>query len=285
MSEASTSDTSTTDSVSLNEASERLGVHYMTAYRYIRTGRLAAEKRGGQWYVRLEDLAEVQTGRTTQTKRSDILPSRVEERLLASDENGTFQILEDAMAAGASADEIYLDLLVPALTNIGQRWHDGELEIAEEHVATATAIRVISRVGNRIGSRRGRSRGTIVLASVAQDHHLLPTAMMKDLLGSRGFEVSDLGANTPALSIASLAASKPDLVAIGISATTEGAEVATIDTILEIRAILPTIPIVVGGSAFKDEESIRELGDCIPSTSARHALEIFDRLHGEQRAN
>ena len=272
------------ETVSLNEASEQLGVHYMTAYRYVRTGRLAAEKRGGQWFVNIDDLANVQTGRITNTSRAEALPDRIEERLLAGDENGTFQILEDAMAAGADVEEIYLELITPTLQNIGQRWHDGEIDIADEHVATATAIRVISRIGTRVGSKRGRSRGKIVLASVSQDHHLLPTAILKDLLGARGFDVEDLGANTPAASIASHAAKVSDLIGIGIAATTTGAEVATIDTILEIREVLPDVPIVVGGAAFADADAISQLGECIPSTSARNALEIFDRLHEELRA-
>ena len=31
----------------LPEVAEKLGVHYMTAYRYVRTGRLPARTRGG----------------------------------------------------------------------------------------------------------------------------------------------------------------------------------------------------------------------------------------------
>ena len=273
-----------TQTVSLNEASERLGVHYMTAYRYVRTGRLAAEKRGGQWFVNIDDLADVQTGRVTTMSRPEVLPARLEERLLAGDENGAFQILEDAMAGGAEADEVYLDLLSPALVHIGQRWHDGEIEIADEHLATATAIRIVSRLGSRVGAKRGRSRGTIVLATVANDHHFLPTAMLRDLLRARGFDVEDLGPNTPPDSIARRCAAANDLVAIGLAATTSGAGEIMAATISAIREQLPDTPIVVGGSAFSSAQEISRLGDCIPSTAGREALETFDRLHHELRS-
>ena len=277
-----------TQTVSLNEASEQLGVHYMTAYRYVRTGRLPAEKRGGQWFVDLEDLALVETGRITSatgaSNRSTILPGRIEERLLAGDETGTFQILEAAMAGGADPDEAYLDLLAPALTNIGQRWHDGEITIADEHLATAAAMRVVARLGTRAATRRGRSRGTIILASVADDQHFLPTAILRDLLRHRGFEVEDLGANTPADTMAAFAGDRNDLVALGLVATTPGAEQVTAETIETIRRTPPTTPIVVGGAAFDDAEEIAKLGDCIPSKDARDALSIFDRLHEELRA-
>ena len=37
--------------VTLHEAAKRLGVHYMTAYRYVRTGRLPAERDGAHWLI------------------------------------------------------------------------------------------------------------------------------------------------------------------------------------------------------------------------------------------
>ena len=42
----------------LQEAADRLGVHYMTAYRYVRTGRLPATRIGSQWWVDPGDLKE-----------------------------------------------------------------------------------------------------------------------------------------------------------------------------------------------------------------------------------
>ena len=43
--------------LSLQEAADRLEVHYMTAYRYVRTGRLRAVQIGSQWWVDPQDLA------------------------------------------------------------------------------------------------------------------------------------------------------------------------------------------------------------------------------------
>ena len=37
------------DVLTLHEAAEELGVHYMSAYRYVRLGLLDATKRGGVW--------------------------------------------------------------------------------------------------------------------------------------------------------------------------------------------------------------------------------------------
>ncbi|MET0148370.1 MAG: helix-turn-helix domain-containing protein, partial [Acidimicrobiales bacterium] len=40
-------------SLTLQEAAERAGVHYLTVYRWVRTGRLPATKAEGTWAVRL----------------------------------------------------------------------------------------------------------------------------------------------------------------------------------------------------------------------------------------
>ena len=150
----------TTETISLQDAADRLGVHYMTAYRYVRTGRLHAAKSGGQWHVHTADLDAFADGTESEpTPRSEVYPERIEGRLMAGDETGAMQLLEDAMTAGASPDEAYIDLLGPALTSVGMRWARGEISIADEHVATATAMRVISRLGPRL-AKRGRSRGT-----------------------------------------------------------------------------------------------------------------------------
>ncbi|MFM7891249.1 MAG: helix-turn-helix domain-containing protein, partial [Actinomycetota bacterium] len=44
--------------VSLHEAARRLKVHYMTAYRYVRSGRLPARQQNGEWQVLLADVQQ-----------------------------------------------------------------------------------------------------------------------------------------------------------------------------------------------------------------------------------
>lgn len=268
--------------MSLIEAAERLDVHYMTAYRYVRTGRLAAHKHGGQWRVTVADVDTFESNPQSAGPRGTVLPPLIEERLLAGDENGTFQILDDAMSSGADADEVYLDLIGPAMTSIGNRWHEGDIDIASEHLASTTAMRVISRLGARIVSR-GRSRGTILLASVSDDYHTLPTAMIRDLLRFRGFDVKDLGANTPAASVIERATDTYDLIAIGLTVTNLGNEHVVKATLSELNKALD-VTVVVGGGAFTDIEQIEHLGTCVPSRSGRHALEIFEQVHAEVRA-
>jgi len=270
--------------ISLIEACERLGVHYMTAYRYVRTGRLHAEKAGGQWQVDLKDLQAFEEGETIDSApRRELIPQMLIERLIASDENGAFQLLESAMASGANPEEVYLDLLTPSMVEIGQRWHDGNLSIADEHAASATAMRVIGRLGSRMGTR-GRNRGTILLAVVAEDQHAMPTAMLRDILRYRGFEVVDLGANTPPESILERAQATDNLLAIGLSSSKYGNDDIVRVTLSVLNESLD-VPIIVGGSSFRDREHIESLGTCVASQSSRDAIERFAEVHAVRAAS
>jgi excisionase family DNA binding protein len=86
--------------VSLHEAAERLGVHYMTAYRYVRTGRLPAERDGSHWLVdpiELERLAAQPSPRPRGHARAGA-PARLAARLVAGDEAGPWSIVESTLA-------------------------------------------------------------------------------------------------------------------------------------------------------------------------------------------
>jgi len=254
-------------------------VHYMTAYRYVRTGRLAAVKDGAQWRV---DPADLRALLTTSPEPPDVADAagaadpadpadgnhgagvgrrsgprhrrrtheqrrRLEHRLLAGDEAGAWTVLESAMTAGYEPQELHLDLLAPALASIGDGWATGRLTVADEHRASGVALRLVGRLGPRF-VRRGRKRGTVVVGAAPGDGHGLPVAIAADLLRGHGHAVIDLGADVPPRSFVDAALGAERLVAVGIAAATSGNERAVLDAVAAVRAQVGC-PIVVGGAA------------------------------------
>ncbi len=299
--------------VTLTEAAEALGVHYMTAYRYVRTGRLAATKVSGEWRVSTDDMSRLTPGvvgsRVGQgpgvprqvpgrgrTARSQA-GARLEERLVAGDEAGAWALIEATQAGGAGPDEIYLDLLVPALRSLGDRWASGNLTVADEHRASGVALRLIGRLGPRF-ARPGRKRGTIVLGAPSGERHAIPVAVVADLLRQVGFEVVDLGPDTPPSSFAEAAeqaAVAGQLVAVLIGVTVPGslasaraaaAAVAEVSDRLAAgseagpgQSTLPAIPVLVGGAAVADASAAEQLGaHCYTGTSGADAVSAVERL-------
>ena len=261
-----------TDGVlTLQEAADELGVHYMTAYRYVRLGVMEASKAGGVWQVQRSALDRFRegakqaaastgpSGKGGARNRRAPWSTRLESRLTAGDAPGAWSVIEAAMAAGAELDEIYLDVLTPAMVSIGERWAAGELDISIEHRATGIAMRIVGRIGPRF-SRRGRSRGIVALGAPAGEFHALPVAMLGDLLRLRGWEVSDFGVDVPSESIAHVIRETPDLLAVGLSAMSSDNLVSLADACAAAHGADPDVFVVVGGHAVADTDHARALG-------------------------
>jgi excisionase family DNA binding protein len=251
--------------LTLQEAAELLGVHYMTAYRYVRLGVLPAHKVGGTWQVAAADLASFREGAPVSpppepgARRRAPWATRLEARLVAGDSRGAWGVVEAALAAGADLDEIYLEVISPAMRSIGARWAEGELDISVEHRATGIAFRLLGRLGPRF-ARRGRSRGTVVVGAPAGERHSLPVAMLADLLRGEGWEVSDLGADLPTASFVGSVLATPGLVAVGVSVTSPESLSSAAELIEGLHAAVPNVPVVVGGAAVEGREHAFTLG-------------------------
>lgn len=247
----------------LREAAEQLGVHYMTAYRYVRSGRLPARKSGSEWQIDPADLATLVEAPAPRRGRSGtpraVHRDRLEHRLIAGDETGSWGVVDAALASGADPADVLTDMVAPALRSIGQRWADGELTIADEHRASAVAQRIIARMGPRF-ARPGRRRGTVVLGSVAGDRHSLPTAILGDLLRGAGLEVVDLGADCPAETFLDAVRWADDPAAVGICVTAPEAVEAVPAVIASLREHGVHCPVVVGGGAIVDGDLAVRLG-------------------------
>jgi MerR family transcriptional regulator, light-induced transcriptional regulator len=250
--------------VTLQEAALQLGLHYMTVYRYVRTGKLPATQDGVIWRVKTSDVTALEqqrlhaSGSRSRPREMTATEHAFEARLVAGDSAGAWWLVEGRLGGGLEPSGVMTTLLSPALRSIGARWASGELTVADEHRATATAQRIIGRLGLQFG-RPGRSRGTVLLAAPAGDLHTLPVAMVADLLRWRRFDVIELGANTPADALADAALGAERLVAVGIAATTAGLDRQVIRSVRAVRSAT-NAPIILGGSAIRDAAHARELG-------------------------
>ena len=276
--------------ISLQEAADELGVHYMTAYRYVRTGRLPAVKEGAEWRVDPADLALLEVGRRTTTapvtgeteggpdRRWRAEPLRLAGRLIDGDEPGAWQLIEDALTAGATPESVYTNLLVPAMAEVGDRWGRGDATIADEHTATVTVQRLVGRLGPSF-ARRGRKRGTIVLGAAPGDNHGLTVSLLADPLRGRGFGVVDLGANVPIEAWLDAVRGAERLKAVGISVIAPGLDAVVAATVAAVRDATG-VAVVLGGGGIADEAHARALGADGWAASHGEAVEVFERLAG-----
>jgi len=255
--------------LSLNEVAQRLNVHYMTVYRYVRSGRLAARQQDGEWQVLASDVRAFAATRTAakrvvRAKRGARAAAdwagRFETCLLAGDEVGAEQLLNDALNSGHDLFSLYLDVVSPALVAIGARWAGGNLHIHEEHRASTIVARLFARVSARF-AHRGPSRGTIVIGGPSGERHGLALTMVADLLRSRGWNVSDIGPDMPAESFATAVQNIDQLRAVCVGVTLRESLPAAKSVIAAVNRVVPTdVMVYVGGAAVTSDADARQLG-------------------------
>ena len=254
----------------LQQAADTLGVHYMTAYRYVRTGRLRARRHAGRWVIAASDLAPFMDatphpGSPRRRAAPDASGARVShttrllDRLLAGDEAGAWHVVESALVGGMGPDRAHVELLAPCLREIGERWAAGTVTVGAEHIASATAGRVAARLGP-LCARRGRTLGTIVLGAPPDEHHGLPMTLLTNVLRSRGWHVVELGPDTPPSDMIAAAATADRLAAVGVSVGSDSALTRAEGVLAELREHVPGVPLLAGGPAVPDLATAHGLG-------------------------
>jgi excisionase family DNA binding protein len=293
--------------LTLHEAADRLGVHYMTAYRYVRTGQLPARRQDGRWEVAVEDVTAFQRARavapapgrgrgagtaTAASAANDTAAddpaagdgmtryrARLLERLLAGDEPGAWRVVESALVARLAPDRAHLDLIAPCLVDVGDRWAHGTISVGDEHLASAVATRLVARLAP-LCARRGRSRGTVVLAGPAGETHNLPILLATNVLRARGWEVVELGSDTPTAEVVAAARGADRLRAVGVSVGSQVSRHAASATLAAVRAQVPGVAVLAGGPGVPDEDTARRLG---ADGWARDAAALDDLLAATER--
>lgn len=242
--------------LNLKQVAAELGVHYMTAYRYVRQGRLEATREEQGWvvsrqaldlFLQVRDQGAGITGTGGATHEVD-WAARLEPALLAGDEPTAWQVIEAAMAGGRTLPYCYTEVLGRALSLLGARWETGEVTVAEQYLATSVAERLVSRMGAH-GRRPGRTKGAVVFGAPLGELHRLPVSIAADLIRIAGFQVLELGVNVPAEAFALAAQRARDLVAVGIGIATIDHLESVEETVEAVQRAAEGVPVIVGGRA------------------------------------
>jgi DNA-binding transcriptional MerR regulator len=121
------------------------------------------------------------------------------------------EVLDEALAS-FSPLIVYERLVVPALREVGQRWHDKRIGVAQEHLVTQV---MLARFLGLLQTSRRRGRKLAICACLPEEDHELGLLGAALRLQQLGFQVTYLGARTPVDELVRAAAElHPDVVAI-----------------------------------------------------------------------
>jgi MerR family transcriptional regulator, light-induced transcriptional regulator len=128
------------------------------------------------------------------------------------------------------------DVLMPALVEVGEDWHQGRVGIARERLMSS-AVRNLLGSFLRLHARRDVP-AQLVFATPMGDRHEVGTLGAAMLAASSGLGVTYLGADLPAEAItASVTPAGAQVLVVGITKTQASASIAR-----EMRTLLRTLP-------------------------------------------
>lgn len=177
------------------------------------------------------------------------LRERYSEALVAGRAVVARSLIDQAVSEGMSHVELYLDVLAEAQIRIGELWHEGRINTAQEHLATTITLDIMDRLRQSMKPRTGLGVRAVV-TPVEGDQHSMGARMIADLLAMDGWEVDFLGTGTPARDLCEFVRHRNvDLIAISstMAELLPNVKAAT-DVICEVESPRPKI--MLGGGSL-----------------------------------
>jgi 5-methyltetrahydrofolate--homocysteine methyltransferase len=183
--------------------------------------------------------------------------------------------------SGVGAQELVVEILVPAMRRVGELFERGEYFIADVIACAEAFKRVFEEVVKPRLERGERRRVAVaVFGTVKGDIHDLGKNLAKVLFEVEGFEVIDFGVDVSPEQFAE-AVEKYNARVVGVSAlmTTTMLEQRRVVEELKKRGLRDKV-IVIAGGAPVTEEWVREIGADVCGDDAFKALRRVKELLG-----
>ena len=195
------------------------------------------------------------------------LKQRYSEAVLSGEATLAGLVVEEALKQGFGMFDIYLSILIPTQIEVGQAWHDGKVNVAQEHLATQLALDQMNRLRSQISlNLKLGFRATVT--TVEGDPHFIGARMVADFFLADGWDVDFLGASTPGPDLVELVRRRSiDLVAI--STTIEDCLPRLEWTVASLATLANPPKILLGGTAIGNTPN---LGVAMGADAVAHNL-------------
>lgn len=189
-------------------------------------------------------------------------------------------VIEQALGRGLSRAEIYLEVLAPSQIRMGEMWHEGRINVAQEHLGTTITMEMMDFLRQGMTTRTGLGVRAVV-TPVEGDQHTIGARMIADFLAIDGWEVFFLGNGTPAEDLAEFVRQRnADLVALSSTLPEFLSNAATAAEAIR-EANSPPPKILLGGRALdRTTQGAEELGCDATASDVLEAVAESRRLVG-----
>lgn len=243
------------------EVARLLHISEATVKRWAESGALPSEKTvGGHRRFSIQSIARMRRDQKTTSghsrKRSVTKPlietAAFLELILRGREIEAAAVLIDAYLHHHTLSSIFDTTVTDAMHEVGELWFKGEIGVAEEHLATQVVLNGIDRLRNVVVPADHTGLKAIC-CGIEGDLHELPIHLAEVILENEGWEVLNLGPNTPLFSLGEMVKQqRPNLICISARAINDLDRAAIeYEQVRKVGGKLGAAS-VVGGEAFRD---------------------------------
>ena len=206
--------------------------------------------------------ADWQPGASAQKAQPQPAPASLYDLVVHGDRENILPELERELAQGKEPMSLVNDVLIPAITQVGELYERREYFLPQLIRSAETMQKAFARLAPLL-EKAGSSlkQPVVVMATVEGDIHDIGKNIVSLLLGNHGFKVIDAGKDVPAAKIVACA-KEHGASLIGLSALMTTTMVRMADTIKLIREENLPIDVLVGGAAVT-----REFADSIGASA------------------
>jgi methanogenic corrinoid protein MtbC1 len=166
--------------------------------------------------------------------------------LVRGDVRGARELISDAAARGTTPDRLIVEVMLPAMAEIGRRWELGEVEVFQEHLATETIQSLLAGLPLMMTGAPPKDGWTALVSCAPGDEHALIPLALAAYLELKGWSVRNLGRSLPSGQIVrAVTAFSPRVLFLTFTVISRLDE--TLEVIERCRAASAHCRIILGG--------------------------------------
>jgi 5-methyltetrahydrofolate--homocysteine methyltransferase len=166
--------------------------------------------------------------------------------------NGNQKVVAEGVQAaldeGVSPGTILFDYLIPAMSEVGERFERNEFFVPEMLIAARAMQGGLALIKPLLADSGVESIGTVAIGTVKGDLHDIGKNLVSMMMEGAGFEVMDLGVDTPPEKFVQAARDGAGVIAMSaLLTTTMPSMKTTVDALVE-SGLRGDVQVIIGGA-------------------------------------
>jgi len=159
-----------------------------------------------------------------------------------------------AIDAGVSAADILHQACIPAMTEVGRLFEQGEKFVPEMLIAARAMQAALGILRPLLVEAEVKTVGKVVIGTVAGDLHDIGKNLVGMMLEGAGFEIIDLGTDvSPEKFVNAVQEHQPDLVGMSALLTTTMTSIGQTIEVLKEAGMRSKVKVLIGGAPITQD--------------------------------